>query len=168
MVKNPPAISGISDSISGSGRSPGVGNSKPLQYSCLGNRHGQRSLEGYRPWGHKESTQLNNWAHAREAVRSRTAGCAGRVTEPGNSARVVICWSRTDQSRQPPRICGGVEDWGPPRALVTDQGGCFQGDSPPSLSFWLRGCPFLHSSGLERWSLTPGSQRRAVTSCFFR
>ena len=26
----------------------------PLQYSCLENAHGQRSLVGYRPWGHKE------------------------------------------------------------------------------------------------------------------
>ena len=27
----------------------------PLQYSCLENPHGQRSLMGYSPWGHKES-----------------------------------------------------------------------------------------------------------------
>ena len=27
----------------------------PLQYSCLKNPHGQRSLAGYSPWGHKES-----------------------------------------------------------------------------------------------------------------
>ena len=26
----------------------------PLQYSCLENPHGQRSLVGYSPWGHKE------------------------------------------------------------------------------------------------------------------
>ena len=35
--------------------SPGGGHGNPLQYSCLENRHGQRSLEGYRPWSHKES-----------------------------------------------------------------------------------------------------------------
>ena len=28
-----------------------VGHGKPLQYSCLKNPHGQRSLEGYSPWG---------------------------------------------------------------------------------------------------------------------
>ena len=39
-------------SIPGSGGSPGGGN--PLQYSCLENPHGQRSLAGYSPWGHKE------------------------------------------------------------------------------------------------------------------
>ena len=52
-VKNPPANAG--DSIPGSGRSPEGGNGKPLQYSCLENPHGQRNLEGYSPWGCKES-----------------------------------------------------------------------------------------------------------------
>ena len=35
--KEPPANSGDEDLIPGSGRSPGEGNSNPLQYSCLGN-----------------------------------------------------------------------------------------------------------------------------------
>ena len=30
-------------------------NGNPLQYSCLENPHGQRSLVGYSPWGRKES-----------------------------------------------------------------------------------------------------------------
>ena len=42
-------------SIPGSGRSPGEGNGNPLQYSCL-KSHGQRSLTGYSPWGHKSRT----------------------------------------------------------------------------------------------------------------
>ena len=42
-------------SIPGSGRSPGGENGNPLQYSSLENPHGQRSLEGYSPCGHKES-----------------------------------------------------------------------------------------------------------------
>ena len=37
------------------GRSPGGGHSHPLQYSCLGKFHGQRSLAGCNPWGRKES-----------------------------------------------------------------------------------------------------------------
>ena len=37
MVKNLPANAGDVGLIPGSGRSPGEGNSKPLQYSCLGN-----------------------------------------------------------------------------------------------------------------------------------
>ena len=36
------------------GKSPGGGHCNPLQYSCLENHHGQRSLEGCRMWGHKE------------------------------------------------------------------------------------------------------------------
>ena len=58
MVKNTPANAGdIIDmgSIPGSGRSPGGGHGNPLQYSCLENSHGQRSLAGYCPQGHKES-----------------------------------------------------------------------------------------------------------------
>ena len=57
MVKNPSASVGdLRDmgSIPGLGRSPGEGNGNPLQYSCLENSHGQRSLEGYSLWGHKE------------------------------------------------------------------------------------------------------------------
>ena len=36
-------------SIPGLGRAPGEGNGYPLQYSCLENSHGQRSLAGYSP-----------------------------------------------------------------------------------------------------------------------
>ena len=46
---------GILGSIPGLGRSPGGGHGNPLQYSCLENPCGQRSLEGCSPWGHKES-----------------------------------------------------------------------------------------------------------------
>ena len=42
------------DSVPGSGRSSGEGNGNPLQYSCPGESHGQRSLTGYSPWGRKE------------------------------------------------------------------------------------------------------------------
>ena len=42
-------------SIPGSGRSPGRGHGNSLQYSCLENPHGQRSLAHYSPWGRKES-----------------------------------------------------------------------------------------------------------------
>ena len=38
-------------SIPGSGRRPAEGNGNPLQYS--GESHGQRSLAGYSPWGHR-------------------------------------------------------------------------------------------------------------------
>ena len=37
------------------GRSPGGGHGSPLQYSFLENPHGQKSLVGYSPLGHKVS-----------------------------------------------------------------------------------------------------------------
>ena len=40
--------------IPGLGRSPGKGHGNPLQYSCLENLHGQRSLAGYSSWGRKD------------------------------------------------------------------------------------------------------------------
>jgi len=40
--------------IPGLGRSPGVEQGNPLQYSSLENSHGQRSLGGYIAWGGKE------------------------------------------------------------------------------------------------------------------
>ena len=40
-------------SIPGSGRSAGEGIGYPLQYSCLENLHGQKSLAGYSSWGRK-------------------------------------------------------------------------------------------------------------------
>ena len=44
---------------------PGGGHGNPLQYSCLENPHGLRSLAGYSPWGCKESdmTELLSTAH---------------------------------------------------------------------------------------------------------
>ena len=42
-------------SIPGLRRSPGGGHGNPLQYSCLENPYGPRSLVGYSPWVCKES-----------------------------------------------------------------------------------------------------------------
>ena len=52
MVKNLLANEGnVRDAglIPKSGRFPEVGHGNPLQYSCLENPHGQRSLVGYSP-----------------------------------------------------------------------------------------------------------------------
>ena len=62
-VKNLPANAGDArdtDSIPGLGRSPGVGNGIPLQYSWPGKFHGQRSLAGYSPWAHKKSNMTEH------------------------------------------------------------------------------------------------------------
>ena len=57
VVRNPVANAGdMADlgSIPGLERSPGEGHGNPLQCSCLENPHGERSLAGYSPGGHKE------------------------------------------------------------------------------------------------------------------
>ena len=57
MVKNLPANTGDSGDVGlipGLGRSPGGGNGNPLQVFLPGKSHGEKSLAGYSPWGHKE------------------------------------------------------------------------------------------------------------------
>ena len=62
-VKNLPAR-GLG-SIPGLGKSPEGGHGIPLQYSCLENPHGQRSLAGYSPQGLKESDTTEQLSTAR-------------------------------------------------------------------------------------------------------
>ena len=76
-------------SIPGSGRTPGEGNGNPLQYSCLENPQGQRSLAGYSLWSCKESDvtkPLNHHHHHSkvdfniayyESLISQSHGCSG-------------------------------------------------------------------------------------------
>ena len=62
VLKNPPANAGDVGSIPGWGRSP-EGQWQPTPVFLPGTSHGQRSLEGYSPWSHKESDTtywLNN------------------------------------------------------------------------------------------------------------
>ena len=54
--------------IPGLGRSPGGGHGIPLQYSCLENLHGQRSLLGYSSWGYKESDMTEQLSTAQPGV----------------------------------------------------------------------------------------------------
>ena len=53
MVKNLPAYMGDVSSIPGLRRSPGEGKQHTPVF-LLGESHGQRSLAGDSPWGHKE------------------------------------------------------------------------------------------------------------------
>ena len=52
--------------IPGWGRSPGGGHGHPLQYSCLENPYGRRSLAGYSSWGHKESDTTERLSTAQD------------------------------------------------------------------------------------------------------
>ena len=77
--------------IPGLGRSPGGGHGNPLQYSCLENPHGQRSLADYSPWVHKESdmterlgthTHTHTPPHPYNSIRRQTNYKIGRKSEP--------------------------------------------------------------------------------------
>ena len=73
MVKNSPTNAGDARGaglILGLGRSPGVENSNPLQYSCMENSIHRRALLGYSPWGHKE---LDMTEHARTPYFKKTS-----------------------------------------------------------------------------------------------
>ena len=65
MIKNLPANAGDPGSIPGLGRFPGERNGYPLPTPVflLGEFHGQRSLAGYSPWGHKESDMTEQLTH---------------------------------------------------------------------------------------------------------
>ena len=60
--------------IPGSGRSPGGGQYNPLQYSCRENPHGQRSLAGYSPLGHKELDMTEQLSTAHNTIQKRFIG----------------------------------------------------------------------------------------------
>ena len=54
--------------IPGLGRPPRGGHGNPLQYSCLENPHGQKSLVGYSPWGRKELDTTERPSTAQYAI----------------------------------------------------------------------------------------------------
>ena len=98
-VKASSCNAGDLGSVLGSGRSPGEGNGKPLQYSAW-RTHGRRSLVGCSPWGHKESDTterlhfhfLSLWVSLRhfflrmgcpfvQNLMVPQAGCSGLLTQ---------------------------------------------------------------------------------------
>ena len=46
---------------------PGGGYGNPLQYSCLENAHGPRSMASYSPWGRKES-DMTEWVSTAQHI----------------------------------------------------------------------------------------------------
>ena len=76
-VKNPPASAKDVGSVPGLGRFPWNRKWQPTLVFLPGKFHGQRSLVGYSPWGHKEldatellSTKLRSW-HPVLSLRGR-------------------------------------------------------------------------------------------------
>ena len=62
VAKNPPTSAGDTGSIPVLGRSPGVGNGNPLQYSCLENSRDRRTWQA-RAHGVTESLTATEHAH---------------------------------------------------------------------------------------------------------
>ena len=83
-------------SIPGLGRSPGGGHGNPLQYSCLENSHGQRSLAGYSPWGHKESDTTEQLSTSTHFTISIVTYYAWTVE---NCTVAMMCWCVTSGSQ---------------------------------------------------------------------
>ena len=97
VVKNPPANAGVArdaDSLSGSGRSPGVGNGNLLQYSCLRNPRDRGA------W----------WARVQGvATQGQSRGPPGAITWAPRGNHV----SPQGKSRGPPgAITDAGKDWG--------------------------------------------------------
>ena len=99
VVKNPPANAwDIRDasSIPGSRRSPGEGHGNPLQYSCLGNPHGQRSPAGYSAKGRRVGHNWSNFACGTQEVRR-----GGKNTQKNYTKKIfmiqitTMVWSLT-------------------------------------------------------------------------
>ena len=67
-IKHLSANAGDTGSIPGSGRFPAEGDGNPLPIFLPGKFHGQRSLEGYSPWGPKEWDM--NWRLYNKACRT--------------------------------------------------------------------------------------------------
>ena len=89
-------------SISGSVRSPGEGNGNPLQCSCLADPM-ERSLVGYRPWGHKESDITERLTHVDFLRFSRPPGGEGLLR--GGKRSLGLCVGRVTGMLQSSASC---------------------------------------------------------------
>ena len=101
VIKNPPANAGdIRDVglILASGRFAGGGHGNPLQYSCLKNPYGQRSLVGESPYSHRVRHDWCNLSHTdlfpeqKQRHRHRKRTCRHSMGEGsvGQSERVAV------------------------------------------------------------------------------
>ena len=134
MVKNLPANAediremGL---IPGLGRPPEGGHGNSLQYSCLENPHGQRSLAGYSPRDHKESDMTERLSTAHKAPLGFSDGivCKETTCNSGDWSSIPgwgkIPWRRKWQPTQvflPGKSLGqkkGYSPWGHKESDIT-------------------------------------------------
>ena len=72
---------GYLGSTPGLERSPGGGHGSPFQYSYLENPHGQRSLAGYSPWGHKELDMTEGLSTVRQESKTEFDNSESFITQ---------------------------------------------------------------------------------------
>ena len=140
--------------IPGLERSPGEGHGNPLQYSCLENSYGQRSLTGYSPWGCKES-DITEWLSTAQHTSNRYrveegVGLALEALEvPHGSDRLIPGFGTPRGLGRLPAECSQKE-WSPFFASFPISSPTSAMEVPPQFSgcCWReRGCSshFLHS-----------------------
>ena len=83
----------------GLGRSPGGGLGNPLQYSCLENPHGYRSLVGYKSMGglqrvgHDWATKRLSTAHRKDSYPSSCVQWLEQGRKTGTASSQLVMWS---------------------------------------------------------------------------
>ena len=88
--------------IPGLGRSPGGAHGNPLQYSCLENPLGQRSLAGYSLWS-REVSDKTEWLSTAQQTHQNHCSCS-LGQQPRN--RTPLCHSQV-LTRQPRQLLAG-------------------------------------------------------------
>ena len=98
MVKNTPAHTGDPGVIPGLGRSPRVGNGKPLQYSCLENSMDRGAWQGTVHGVEKSQTRLSDFTftftfkpHIRANPLEKT-GMLGKIESKRRGRRQRMRW----------------------------------------------------------------------------
>ena len=91
--------------IPGLGRSSGGGHGNPLQYSCLENSHGQRSLVGYSPWhrrvGHDRVTKHTQHSSTASSSERLPVIC---MHHPPHPVPLPTSWQEVTKRRKIPFI----------------------------------------------------------------
>ena len=84
-------------------RSPGEGHGNPLQYSCLENPHGQRSLANCSPWGRKEldTTEQLSTAHSTLSKRRHCVFHSPKEDGSGPSNCMELPTGTNERNRLP-------------------------------------------------------------------
>ena len=88
-------------STPGLGRALGGGHGNPLQYPCLDNPYRLRSLGGYSPWGHKESSMterlstdlLERWGSHKPSICKKSRCLQSEIKWGVLCTTVFISWN---------------------------------------------------------------------------